>query len=251
MDWTVYEGSTISRLPKAVRPAALLLRNAKAAIPRRPHHRMDGITTVHITGFLETPDFARCYGRAVRAAGWDYGIPFRVHQALWCSHLAQRVPGAFVELGTGRGFVMSALLEDGLKRPVHLFDTFLPNRVSHSGSQSRADTSPFYAESFEAVRANFAEWPNVQLHRGNVLETLPVAPIDSVAFLHVDMNHPDPEEFGVRFLWPKLSAGAVLLFDDYAFSACEAQFERCNRLADELGFEILGTPTGQGIAIKP
>jgi hypothetical protein len=40
------------------------------------------------------------------------------------------------------------------------------------------------------------------------------------------------------------------LFDDYAFAGCDRQFDRINELAKELGFDVLATPTGQGIAIK-
>lgn len=209
----------------------------------------DGIITVHNSGFRADPDFRRCYERAVKAGGWDYGIRYRVHQALWCSALAQTVEGDFVELGTGRGFIMSALLERGVKRPVHLFDTFVPN-LSDSAGRQVGEHSPHYADTLARVRANFGEWPNVVLHPGNVFETLPAAEINTVAFLHVDMNHPDPEEFGIRQLWPKMPKGAVMLLDDYAYNGFERQFDRDNRLAAELGFRILSTPTGQGIVVK-
>lgn len=209
----------------------------------------DGIATAHNDGFREDPVFQRCYSRAVRAAGWDYGIPYRVHQALWCAGVAESVSGCFVELGTGRGFMMSALLESGIKRPMHLFDTFVPNIPDASGKQN-GKRSPHYATSLESVAANFSEWPNVTLHSGNVYDTLPQAGIDCVAFLHVDFNHPDPEEFGIRLLWPKMPKGAVMLLDDYSYHGFERQYERTNQLARELGFSVLSTPSGQGIVIK-
>jgi hypothetical protein len=250
MDWSVHPKSNIKRLPKPIWPLALAARNVRDLVWPKPLFRADGITTIHNTRFMDSERFKRSYARAVQAGGWDFGIPYRVHQALWCSNIAQRVEGDFVELGTGRGFVMSALLEDGLKRPLHLFDTFLSNYLDASGCQTEAEASPYYANSFEAVEANFSEWPNVRFHRGNVYETIPAAKLSRVAFLHVDMNHPDPEEFGVRELWPLMPRGAVLLFDDYAFAGCDRQFDRINELAKELGFDVLATPTGQGIAIK-
>jgi hypothetical protein len=209
----------------------------------------DGIATVHNASFKDDPAFRRYYHRAIKASGWDYEIRYRVHQALWCSALAQAVEGDFVELGTGRGFIMSALLEAGLERPVHLFDTFVPQLPDASGKQL-GESSPHYADTLDRVRANFSEWPNVTLHPGNVFDTLPAAAIGKVAFLHVDMNHPDPEEFGIRQLWPKMPKGAVMLLDDYAYRGFETQFDRDNRLAEELGFCILSTPTGQGIVVK-
>jgi len=251
VELTVGKRSNIRRYPKILWPAGVVYREVKNALVKpKPPYDHDGVTTVHQTHFLETPRFQRAYARAVKAGGWDYGIPYRIHQALWCSKIAQRVPGDFVELGTGRGFVMSALLEDGLSRPLHLFDTFLPNRLNDAGEQTEDDLSPHYAESFEPVKRNFAEWPNVVFHAGNLYETLPAAKLSQVAFAHIDMNHPDPEEFGVRQLWPLMPAGAVLLFDDYAFRDCERQRERIDALGSDLGFDVLTTASGQGIVIK-
>lgn len=250
MDWTVQKDSNIRRLPKLLWPGAVIARNARQLFKKAPY-AADGVTSLHIMDFRSEPRFVQAYSRAVKAGGWDYGIPLRIHQALWCSRVAQRVSGDFVELGTGRGFVMSALLEAGLTRSVHLFDSFQSNYLADDGSQTGDEASPYYATSFEAVQANFAEWPQVHFHCGDVYDTLPAARLTQVAFVHVDMNHPNPEEFGVRTLWPLIPSGGVILFDDYAFLGCERQHERCDRLAAELGFDILTTASGQGIVIKP
>ena len=245
MKWAIPERSKIRRLPKFLWPAAVWARQ----LLHVPRFQVDGLSTTHITSFTETPRFQRAYARAVKAGRMDFNIPFRVHQALWCSRVAQRVKGDFVELGTGRGFIMSALLEDGLARPLHLFDTFLSSWPDQSGKQS-GEACPYYADSFEETKANFAEWSNVHFHPGDVCETLPKAGLSSVSFAHIDMNHPDPEEFGVRFLWPLMPSGAVILFDDYAYANAWSQHRRINQLAEELGFDILTTPGGQGIVIK-
>lgn len=251
MDWSVYEGSRIARLAKPLRPIALVARHIRRQFEAPPAHSADGITTAHSDRFRRTPRFLKAYARAVQAGGWDYNIPYRVHQALWCANLALKVEGDFVELGTGRGFIMSAILETfGLSgRRVHLFDTFLPNVPNRQGLQV-GEASPVYATSYEDVARNFAEWPNVILHQGDVFETLPAAKLDKVAFLHVDMNHPDPEIFGIRHVWPLMPKGAVLLLDDYAYIGFEPQHQALDQLAEELGFDVLSTPTGQGIVIK-
>ena len=251
MDWQIYEGSKIDRLPRLLRPVALIVRDLKLRLfPEKPHHRFDGITSRHNDGFRDTASFRKAYARSVTAAGWDYGIPFRVQQALWCARTASSVEGAFVELGTGRGFIMSAVMEDTkTKRPVHLFDTFLPSYPNKRGEQL-GDPSPYYAVSFEEVSRNFEEWPNVKLHRGDVFQTLPAAGLTAVAFAHVDLNHPDPEVFGIRYLWGLMPKGAVLLLDDYAHADHHVQFRAINALSDELGFHVLSTPTGQGIVVK-
>lgn len=262
MDWHIYEGSRIGRLPGPLRPAALAARaiavaaRSRFAPLREHHHRHDGITTRHNDGFRDTPAFRKAYARSVRAAGWDFKIPYRVHQALWCARLARKVEGDFVELGTGRGFIMSAVLEDypdwaASGRTAHLFDTFLSTYTSRRGEQREdGPVSLHYATSFEDVRDNFAQWPRVQLHRGDVNQTLPAAGLSAVAFLHVDLNYAPPEVFGLRHVWPLIPRGGVVLLDDYAHGNHVAQYGPMNALAEEIGFEILSTPTGQGIVVK-
>lgn len=256
MDWRVYKDSTISRLPKAARPIALAARNFRALVPQRPPYRSDSITTFNLPAFLDEPVFAKAYARAVKAAGWDYGIHYRVHQALWCAAQARKVPGAFVEVGTGRGFMMSAMLDaypawESDERTLHLFDTFLSAYVDDYGGQDQnAEHSPHYATSAEDVRANFADWRGVELHIGDVFETLPRSKLDDVAFLHIDLNFAAPEVFALESLWPAIPRGGVVLLDDYAHQCHVPQREAMDALGRKLGFAILSTPTGQGIIIK-
>jgi len=255
-DWRVYEGSRMSRLPRPLQPLALLARNLFGPKDLRPHHSSDGVTTLANMGFRETPEFRNAYARGLKAAGWDYVIPYRLHQALWCAHQAGKVQGDFVELGTGRGFVMSGVLsayprwaEEG--RGLHLFDTFLPAALDAQGKQSKdGKASPYYAVSLEEVEQNFREWPNVHLHQGDVFETLPVNLPSAVALLHIDFNYAPPEIFGLKTLWPLIPRGGVILLDDYASPGHENQYRAMNEAAVELGFRILSTPTGQGIIIK-
>jgi hypothetical protein len=217
-------------------------------------HRFDLMATKHNDGFRNEPAFVSAYARAVQASGWDYGVPWRVHQHLWCAAQARKVPGAVVELGTGRGFFMSAVLAGWPEwgqagRSLHLFDTFESGHLLPDGSRGTS-ASPFYASSFEDTRRNFEEWPRVHLHRGDLFETLPVVSLGPIAFLHIDLNHAGPETFGLRRLWHQVSPGGVVLLDDYAYAGCEAQYGAMNALAAEFGFAILSTPTGQGIIVK-
>jgi hypothetical protein len=192
----------------------------------------------------------------VAASGWDYKVPYRIHQALWCSRQAQKVKGDFVELGTGRGFTMSAILADFPdwnldERALHLFDTFKQTLPDQEGNQpDNGQKSPFYATSIRDVRANFSEWDRIYLYEGDLFETLTRIKCNAIAFLHIDMNHPKPEVFGLQTLWPKISRGGVVLLDDYAFANHEEQYDAMNRLSHELNFDILSTPTGQGLIIK-
>jgi O-methyltransferase len=65
------------------------------------------------------------------------------------------------------------------------------------------------------------------------------------------MNSAEPEIEAVRRLWPQMTAGAVVLLDDYGGGpAYRPQKQAFDALARELGFHILALPTGQGLIVK-
>jgi hypothetical protein len=227
--------------------------NGLALLPREPRalYAEDGLVTHHGHRFVEGPAFQRAYARAIEAAGFDYAVRWRTHTLLWAATRGAGLAGAFVECGTGRGFMASAICSflDWGERPFYLYDTFLSTYPDSDGTQAGQGTiCPHYADGPEQVRRNFAEWPGVELVVGTVpgtlLETAPVA------FLHIDMNNARAEEAAVRHFWPRLAPGAPMVFDDYGFAGYEAQREGADELADELGFSILSLPTGQGLVIR-
>ncbi len=210
----------------------------------------DGLWTLHGHTFIEDERFAKSYRRAVQAGGFDYGIRWRVHTILWAAERAAVLDGAFVECGTGRGFMASAICDylGWTDRPFYLYDTFAPTMPDEHGTQAADGTiGPTYTEGPEPVAENFAEWPGVQLVIGEIPATLLDTP---VAFLHVDLNNAPAEEAVIRHFWPKLTPGAPVIFDDYGFKGYEAQREAANRLGHELGFNVLTLPTGQGLVLR-
>ena len=125
---------------------------------------------------LETEAFNKAYLRGVKAAGRDINIKLRTHQAIWCSLSALNVEGDFVELGTGKGFTFSAVMEYltifGYQnnKNVFLFDTFLPVKPDRiTGKQvvpKDFKIATAYANGVREVQDNFKEWPNVKLITG-------------------------------------------------------------------------------------
>jgi hypothetical protein len=227
--------------------------NRLEILPREqvPLYAEDGLWTFHGHGFVEDAAFAGAYARAVRAGGFDYRIRWRVHTMLWAAARAERADGAFVECGTGRGFMASAVCHHlgWGERPFYLYDSFLPTHPDERGEQpATGERLTHYAEGPDGVRENFAQWPGVQLVVGRIPETL--SAIGPVAFLHVDLNHPAAEEQAVRHFWPALSEGAIVIFDDYGNQAYRAQEATTDRLGKELGFSVLALPTGQGLVVR-
>jgi hypothetical protein len=198
-----------------------------------PLYAEDALWTYRGHAFVDEPRFQQAYARAVRAAGFDYRIRWRVHTILWAAERGIGLDGAFVECGTGRGFMASAICEylAWKDRPFYLYDTFLPSFPDAEGAQPEGGSpKPNYATDMKSVERNFSEWPGVRLIAGRVPDTL----LDTrpVAFLHVDMNHAAPEEAAVRHFWPRLAPGAPVIFDDSGFGGFEAQRDCADRLGE-------------------
>ena len=133
------------------------------------------------------------------------------------------VPGDVLEAGVWRGgasiFMRAVLKVYGKERRVWVADSFegLPNpdKKLDSYGWNAGDM----AVSLEEVKANFARYglldENVRFLKGFFSDTLPNAPIGSLAVLRVDADLYESTMDVLKALYPRLSAGGYAVFDDY------------------------------------
>lgn len=219
----------------------------------------DGLTTYKNVSVFSDPRFERAYESAVLAAGWDYGIRWRTHVMLWASEQALKVPGDFVELGTGRGWMFSAICDfvdiDDTEKKVFLFDRYSSEEIDPvSGltmGRMSSKYSKYYAESLDETAKNFSQYSSVTLMPGSLPQSLSALPTTQLlSLVHLDLNAEKPEIESLAILWPQISSGGLVVLDDYAWPAHANQYAAHNKLAHELGVSILTLPTGQGLIIK-
>ena len=65
------------------------------------------------------------------------------------------------------------------------------------------------------------------------------------------MNCTVPEVAALRYFWPKLSPGAIVVLDDYAWVPHHLQKKGIDEFMAETGVAVLSMPTGQGLIVKP
>ena len=139
--------------------------------------------------------------------------------------IAQNVAGDFVETGVWRGgacIMMRAVLAayDIKDRRVLAADSF-----EGFPAQSQPDTNfsvggvADFAVSLDEVKANFARYglldDQVVFLKGLFKDTLPVAPVRSIALLRLDGDLYESTRDGLEHLYGKLSSGGSLIADDY------------------------------------
>lgn len=228
--------------------------------PQGPAFRLDGFSTAHTPGFLEDPAFINAYQAGVQTIGEDLHWPWRVHVCLWLANEALSLPGDFIEYGSGRGFLSSAIMQhfswERSERLFWMFDTFQGLVDSQISAEERAigrrsGTAGNFRPCWDQVYANFGHLPNVRLVRGAIPETLDQLTSSQIAFCSIDMNCAEPEILAGEFIWSRLTPGAFVILDDYCNFEFEPQRVAWNQFAERHQIQILSLPTGQGLWRKP
>lgn len=161
----------------------------------------------------------------------------------------KKMPGVIVECGVWRGGSMMTtaltLLKEGDVRDLFLLDTFagmtaptehdvdwggVPAQGQYIDSKSENYVDWCYA-SLEDVRRNLLStgYPEERVHfvKGDVLKTLPHEGIGELALLRLDTDWYESTLHELKWLYPKLVPGGILIIDDYGY------WQGCHKAVDE------------------
>jgi hypothetical protein len=144
------------------------------------------------------------------------------------------IPGDIVECGVWKGgsmmVVALTLLELGDIRDLHLFDTFegmappTERDITYAGvpaaellesptGRMRCDAAQDVVR--QAIASTGYPMDRVHLAQGRVEDTLPQAAPDRLALLRLDTDFYTSTAHELQHLYPRLSAGGVMIIDDY------------------------------------
>ena len=143
--------------------------------------------------------------------------------------LAEGVPGDLIETGAWRGgttIYMRAILKvHGItERVVWVADSFAglprPDAIRYPRDEGdRLHTFPQLAVTLERVRENFRRDglldDQVRFLEGWFRDTLPTAPIETLAILRLDGDLYESTMQALECLYDKLSVGGYVIIDDY------------------------------------
>jgi O-methyltransferase len=164
------------------------------------------------------------------------------------SVLKNNVGGDFIETGVWRGgatiFMRAMLKAYGVtNRTVWVADSFegLPEpdaekfpieAETHNGSLM-AKVYDHFAVDLEAVKANFRAYgvldEQVRFLKGWFKDTLPTAPISTLAIMRLDGDYYESTTDALTNLYDKLAVGGYAIIDDYA----EDAWTHCRKAVDD------------------
>lgn len=225
-----------------------------------PPYVADNLATVNDSSFLRGPQFIAAHEAAM--GRWSLGtrdIRWRLHTLLWAMETALRThpEGALVELGTGNGYMAAGACQwldwgaDGLTsdRDFWLVDSFAADRPDEK--QAPGLRRFYYADGDDEVRQYFARFPGVSIVTGWLPEATEQITSETIAFVHVDLNHAETEIQALDALTPRLLPGAMVLFDDSGNPGCGEQLVAHRAWAARRNTPFLQLPSGQGLCIVP
>lgn len=218
----------------------------------------DGLFSLQHRDFSQDPSFDRAYEMGVNNAtskGIDPHIRWRAR--IFEYFLKRQLPGKAIELGTAHGFMFYFALNkfaldkfDFKTSEIYLIDKFDSRTVDSEHGVILNEIDLGYASDVENTRKRFAGYPEVTCIQGLIPQALSTIDTSSISFLHIDLNAAQPEIDALRLLWDKLLPNGIVLLDDYGFPTFAASQAAHASLSKELGYEILGLPTGQGLIMK-
>jgi len=178
------------------------------------------------------------YDPKLREYGWDW--PSKAHTMIGVKRLANirflaesiiknRVPGDFMETGVWRGgacIMMRAVMAAyGVKnRRVWLADSFegLPAPTPELYPEDAGEKFHEYEElavSVDQVKSNFNKYglldEQVIFLKGWFKDTLPSAPVETLALLRLDGDLYESTIIPLEVLYDKVSKGGYIVIDDY------------------------------------
>src|SRR5215510_14885667 len=135
--------------------------------------------------------------------------------------VAERVPGAVVELGCFRGamnlWMRSVLDELGDKREIHVYDSFQGLPETTEEDEIVLPTGAMNTSPAELV-ATFATWRKTPpvMHGGWFEDTLPSQLHDDIGFAYLDGDLYRSTAVSLAQCVPRLVPGGAMILDDYA-----------------------------------
>lgn len=166
--------------------------------------------------------------------------------------LIEAVEGDTAECGVfkGAGSWLICAANQGTDRTHHLFDSFEGLSAPEANDGAYWKLGDLSAGEEEVCRnlEPFAE--QLSFHKGWIPDRFPDVADKKFAFVHIDVDLRQPTLASFEFFYPRLSPGAILLCDDYAFTSCPGATEAIDTFLVGKPEAMIALDGGGGFVIK-
>jgi len=177
----------------------------------------------------------------------------RCHVLYTLLRQAAHIEGDVWECGVYKGgtaAMAAAILSDKAPtKKLYLFDTFegMPETDAERDLHKKGD---FADTSLETVSSYVKEEGICVFRKGFIPETFAGLESARIAFAHVDVDIYKSILDCMAFIWPRVSEGGFVVFDDYGFPSCPGARKAVDEFFAKEACVPLCLPTGQAVVFK-
>ena len=225
----------------------VLLEEAKGLV-NKGHYLGDNLFTWgRNNSALEDDQFRDAWQKNIKNTA-DETIVWRRYVLACAAFHSLHFEGDFVEcgvyLGSGIKTVIDYLGGPKFSKTFWGYDTFDYNPVpGHKFSEQQNGL-------YDSVKERFSEYKQVKLIQGLLPDSLKTESPEKICYLHIDLNNAEFEIAVLEALFDRVSAGGVIILDDYEWSAYRPQKIAESKWFDHRKYRVFPLPTGQGIVLK-
>lgn len=170
------------------------------------------------------------------------------------ARFTKNMSGAMAECGCYRGASAYFLAKERPDTVLHLFDSF--EGLSATTEPDRVEKADHFAwqkgdlKAGEGiVRETLREYRNVVIHKGWIPDKFCEVETKRFSLVHIDVDLYQPTLDSIKFFYPRMQRGGVIILDDYGFTTCPGAYRAVQEfMTDKLQY-VLHAPTGQGVII--
>ena len=201
--------------------------------------------------WLGHPDFQAIYEGAKR---YTVVSPDRCYILISLARYASRLAGDFAECGVYKGgtaLLLARVLGNEANKRLYLFDSFRGLPKVDREKDPWFSEGQYCAESVEAVEELLRDFlSKIDIRCGWIPETFRGLEENHYAFVHLDVDLYQSTLDCCRYFYPRLSAGGVLLFDEYAFAPARGEKDAVDEFFADKPESPITLPTGQAMVLK-
>ena len=199
--------------------------------------------------FLEDEEFRQYHDRYVHTKRYrSLDRKYTLDQLL---KLVTTIDGDTAECGAFEGassYLICRRIE-GSNKQHHVFDSFA-GLSAPSQDDGVYWTRGDLAIGESAIRKTLGKFDFVVYHTGWIPERFHEVADLKFSFVHVDVDLHAATLASLRFFYPRVSRGGVILCDDYGFRSCPGAKKAMDEFFLDKVENIVCLPTGQGLVIR-
>ena len=190
--------------------------------------------------------YGRAAGRTVVSRDRCYVLYVLIQQALY-------VEGDIWECGVYRGgtaAMIAAIMKDSdTTKKLYLFDTF-EGMPATDGEKDWHKKGDFSDTTDDEVRRFVGCEDFCALRKGFMPDTFNGLESATIAFVHIDVDIYRSVLDCLEFVWPRLSVGGFIVFDDYGHPTCPGARQAVDEFFSEKKSFPLCLASGQAVVFK-